>query len=48
MAKPGLDLQSGQTGFAELKQRLWFVLIAIVVFRLGSFVPSRARTTKVI
>jgi preprotein translocase subunit SecY len=39
MAKPGLDLQSGQTGFAELKQRLWFVLIAIIVFRLGSFVP---------
>ena len=39
MAKPGLDLQSGQNGFAELKRRLWFVLGAIVVFRLGSFVP---------
>jgi len=39
MAKPGLDLQSGQTGFSELKQRLLFVLGAIIVFRLGSFVP---------
>lgn len=39
MAKPGLDLQSGQSGFSELKQRLWFVLGAIIVFRLGSFVP---------
>jgi len=39
MAKPGLDLQSGQNGFAELKRRLWFVLGAIVVFRLGSFFP---------
>lgn len=26
-------------GLSELKQRLWFVLTAIVIFRLGSFVP---------
>jgi len=24
---------------AELKQRLWFVLLALIVFRLGTFVP---------
>jgi preprotein translocase subunit SecY len=39
MANPGLDLQSASHGFAELKRRLWFVFGAIVVFRLGSFVP---------
>jgi preprotein translocase subunit SecY len=37
MAKPGID--SGKGGLSELKSRLLFVLGAIVVFRLGSFVP---------
>ena len=38
MAKPGLD--SGAKGvLTELKSRLLFVLGAIIVFRLGSFVP---------
>jgi preprotein translocase subunit SecY len=29
----------GAGGLSELKQRLWFVLGALIVFRLGSFVP---------
>ena len=37
MAKPGID--SGKGGLSELKSRLLFVLGAIIVFRLGSFVP---------
>jgi len=39
MAKPGVDKTGGQRGNSELRQRLLFVLIAIVIFRLGSFVP---------
>nr|WP_222927965.1 preprotein translocase subunit SecY [Colwellia ponticola] len=29
----------GAGGLSELKQRLWFVFVALVVLRLGSFVP---------
>lgn len=39
MAKPGSDTKSAKGGFSELKARLLFVLLAIIVFRLGSFVP---------
>ncbi|MBC3767583.1 preprotein translocase subunit SecY [Neptunicella marina] len=39
MAKPGLDSSSAKGGLTELKQRLLFVLGAIIVLRLGSFVP---------
>ncbi|WP_448245299.1 preprotein translocase subunit SecY [Thalassotalea agariperforans] len=38
MATPGMD-NKAQGGLSELKQRLWFVLGALIVFRLGSFVP---------
>jgi preprotein translocase subunit SecY len=38
MAKPGMD-NKGAGGMSELKQRLWFVFVALVVLRLGSFVP---------
>jgi preprotein translocase subunit SecY len=38
MAKPG-ELPSSGGGLSELRQRLLFVLGAILVFRLGSFVP---------
>jgi len=38
MAKPGMDSKA-KGGLSELKQRLWFVLGALIVFRLGSFVP---------
>ncbi len=38
MAKPGMD-NKGQGGLTELKQRLWFVFMALIVLRLGSFVP---------
>ena len=37
MAKPGLDSAKG--GLSELRARLFFVLGAIIVFRLGSYVP---------
>ena len=37
MATPGMDKAQG--GLTELKQRLWFVFGALIVFRLGSFVP---------
>lgn len=39
MAKPGVETQSAQRGSSELRQRLLFVFVAIVIFRLGSFVP---------
>jgi preprotein translocase subunit SecY len=38
MAKPGME-SKGQGGLTELKQRLWFVFMALIVLRLGSFVP---------
>ena len=38
MAKPGMD-NKAKGGTSELKQRLWFVFGALIVFRLGSFVP---------
>lgn len=38
MATPGMD-NKGAGGLSELKQRLWFVFLALIVFRLGSFVP---------
>ncbi len=39
MAKPGQDLKSAKGGLSELKARLLVVLFAVVIFRLGSFVP---------
>jgi len=38
MAKPGMD-NKAKGGLSELKQRLWFVFGALIVFRLGSSVP---------
>lgn len=38
MATPGME-NKAQGGLSELKQRLLFVLGALIVFRLGSFVP---------
>lgn len=38
MATPGMD-NKAKGGLSELKQRLWFVFGALIVFRLGSFVP---------
>lgn len=40
MAKqPGLDFQSAKSGIQELKRRLLFVVGALIVFRIGSYVP---------
>ncbi len=42
MATPGMASQKGSKGaggLSELKQRLWFVFVALIVLRLGSFVP---------
>jgi len=38
MATPGME-NKGSGGLSELKQRLWFVFVALVVLRLGTFVP---------
>ncbi len=38
LAKQGSGA-AGSGGLAELKQRLWFVLGAIVIFRVGTFIP---------
>ena len=38
MAKPGVD-SGAKNGLSELRSRLFFVLGAIIVFRLGSYVP---------
>lgn len=37
--KPGTQLSSTQSGFSELKQRLLFVLIALLVYRIGAHIP---------
>lgn len=40
MAKqPGYQARSTQGGKSELKNRLLFVLGALIVFRIGSFIP---------
>ncbi|MBX9585678.1 MAG: preprotein translocase subunit SecY [Gammaproteobacteria bacterium] len=39
MATPNLGSALSQGGLAELKRRLLFVLMAIIVFRIGSHVP---------
>ena len=40
MAKqPGYQNRSTQNGTGELKSRLLFVLGALIVFRIGSFIP---------
>ena len=42
MARPGMASNKGSKGaggLSELKQRLWFVFVALVVLRLGTFVP---------
>lgn len=40
MAKqPGYQTRSTQSGTSELKRRLLFVLGALIVFRIGSFIP---------
>ncbi len=39
MAKASARSSSGQGGLSELKRRLIFVLIAILVFRVGSYIP---------
>ncbi len=38
LAAPGAGAESGG-GLGELKQRLWFVLGAIIIFRVGTFIP---------
>jgi preprotein translocase subunit SecY len=39
MAKPAITSFASQSGIVELKYRLLFVLLAIVVFRLGGHIP---------
>ena len=40
MAKqPGYQSRSTNSGTGELKSRLLFVLVALIVYRIGSFIP---------
>jgi preprotein translocase subunit SecY len=39
MKKQKFDVESGKSSLAELKSRLLFVLIAILVYRLGAHIP---------
>ncbi|CUX97082.1 preprotein translocase subunit SecY [Candidatus Hoaglandella endobia] len=40
MAKQqGLNFQSAKNGLDELKRRIFFVILALIVFRIGSFIP---------
>ena len=39
MANPGLDLRSAKSGLQELKRRLLFLAGALLVFRIGSYIP---------
>ncbi|VFP83041.1 preprotein translocase subunit SecY [Candidatus Erwinia haradaeae] len=40
MAKQsGIDFQSAKSGSSELKTRLLFVSLALIIFRIGSFIP---------
>ncbi len=39
MAKPDASLASAQSGLAELWRRLRFVLLAIIVYRIGAHIP---------
>lgn len=37
--KLGLNYQSYHSGFNELKKRIMFVIMALIIFRFGSFIP---------
>lgn len=39
MANPGTGLAASKGGLSELKQRLLFLLLAIIVFRIGAHIP---------
>lgn len=39
MAAGRLGINKNSSGFADLKQRIFFLLIAILVFRVGSYIP---------
>ncbi len=39
MAKPGVGVPKSQGGLKELKQRLLFVLIGVLIFRIGAHIP---------
>ncbi|MGP1930644.1 MAG: preprotein translocase subunit SecY [Arsenophonus sp. ET-YP4-MAG3] len=37
--QPCLDFQSNKGNISELKRRIFFVIFALIVFRIGSFIP---------
>lgn len=37
--RPGLEFQSAKAGSSELKRRLLFVVLVLIIFRTGSFIP---------
>ncbi|MBC9129801.1 preprotein translocase subunit SecY [Frischella sp. Ac48] len=49
MAKqPGFDFKSTRGGSSELTRRLMFVLLALIVFRIGSYIPVPGINTEVL
>lgn len=39
MTSPKLGLSLSEGGLSELKRRLWFVLISLIIFRIGTYIP---------
>lgn len=48
MSKPNLNMLSVKSGFRELKSRIFFIVIALIVFRTGSFIPIPGIDTTVL
>ncbi|WMY97295.1 MAG: preprotein translocase subunit SecY [Arsenophonus sp.] len=46
--KPALDFNSANGGIKELKKRLFFVIGALIVFRIGSFIPIPGINTTIL
>lgn len=48
ISKPNLNMLSVKSGFRELKSRIFFIVIALIVFRTGSFIPIPGIDTTVL
>ncbi|WP_053097378.1 preprotein translocase subunit SecY [Candidatus Palibaumannia cicadellinicola] len=46
--QPGLDFTNTKSGLSELRRRLFFVIGALIVFRIGSFIPVPGINTTVL
>lgn len=46
--KPNLNILSVKSGFSELKSRILFVVVALIIFRTGSFIPIPGIDTSIL